>query len=39
MTVGDLRGRMSHGEYVAWGAYHARQSQRHELAEKMAKRR
>lgn len=33
MTVGDLRRRMSHAEFVRWGIYYARVAQRQELEQ------
>lgn len=38
MTVGDLRSRMSHREYVEWGAYYRIQSERRERAAQRARR-
>jgi hypothetical protein len=31
MTVGEMRDRMSHDEFVRWGMYYARKAQREEL--------
>lgn len=39
MTVGELEARMSNREFVEWAMYYARQAQRRELDEKMAKHR
>lgn len=37
MTVGDLRSRMSHREYIEWGAYYRIQSERRERAAQRAR--
>lgn len=38
MTVGEMRDQMSNAEFVAWNAYHGRQSQRAELEQLKARR-
>lgn len=37
MPVGELRQRMSQGEFIRWTMYYARRAQREELARKMQK--
>ena len=39
MTVVEMEERMSNDEYVRWNIYYARQAQRRELDQKMARHR